>query len=73
MDERLKVFEEKMEKSFQNLMEEFTSIRAGRANPHILDKLRVDYYGSPVPDPTGCKCFYSGGSKTNADLNHGKL
>ena len=48
MDERLKVFEEKMEKSFQNLMEEFTSIRAGRANPHILDKLRVDYYGSPV-------------------------
>ena len=49
MDERLKVFEEKMEKSFQNLMEEFTSIRAGRANPHILDKLRVDYYGSPVP------------------------
>lgn len=49
MDERLKVYEEKMEKSFQNLMEEFTAIRAGRANPHILDKLRVDYYGSPVP------------------------
>lgn len=49
MDQRLKVYEEKMEKSFQNLMDEFTAIRAGRANPHILDKIRVDYYGSPVP------------------------
>lgn len=48
MDERLKIFEEKMHKSFQNLMDEFGSIRAGRANPHILDKLRVDYYGTPT-------------------------
>lgn len=38
-----------MQKSFQNLMEEFGSIRAGRANPHVLDKLRVDYYGTPTP------------------------
>jgi ribosome recycling factor len=38
-----------MEKSLNNLDEEFGSIRAGRANPHVLDKLRVDYYGTPSP------------------------
>ncbi len=49
MDERLKQYEEKMSKSFDNLLSEFTSIRAGRANPHILDKIRIDYYGTPTP------------------------
>lgn len=49
MDERLQVYNNKMQKSFNNLMEEFGSIRAGRANPHVLDKLRVDYYGTPTP------------------------
>ena len=49
MDERLNVFEEKMKKSFENLLDEFAAIRAGRANPHLLDKLRVDYYGTPTP------------------------
>ncbi len=49
MDERLTGFQEKMEKSFHNLGDEFASIRAGRANPHVLDKLRVDYYGTPSP------------------------
>ena len=49
MDERLKAFEEKMGKSLSNLEEEFSTIRAGRANPHVLDKLRVDYYGTPSP------------------------
>lgn len=49
MDERLGVFEDKMEKSLANLEEEFAGIRAGRANPHVLDKLRVDYYGTPSP------------------------
>ena len=43
----LKPFEEKMGKSVDNLREEFASIRAGRANPHILDKLTVEYYGVP--------------------------
>ena len=38
-----------MEKSLDNLYGEYTSIRAGRANPHILDKITVDYYGSPTP------------------------
>ena len=45
----LKQYEEKMEKSLDNLSADFSAIRAGRANPHILDKLRVDYYGSPTP------------------------
>ena len=49
MDERLTVFQGKMEKSLNNLEEEFAAIRAGRANPHVLDKLRVDYYGTPSP------------------------
>jgi ribosome recycling factor len=49
MDERLKQFDEKMTKSYKNLLEEFGSIRAGRANPHVLDKIRIDYYGTPTP------------------------
>ena len=49
MDSRLAVFEEKMGKSLANLEEEFAGIRAGRANPHVLDKLRVVYYGTPSP------------------------
>ena len=40
-------YEEKMTKSVDNLGEEFANIRAGRANPHILDKIQVDYYGQP--------------------------
>ena len=52
MDSRLAVFEEKMGKSLANLEEEFAGIRAGRANPHVLDKLRVDYYGTPSPIPS---------------------
>ena len=42
-------YEDKMEKSLDNLYSEYTSIRAGRANPHILDKITVDYYGTPTP------------------------
>lgn len=49
MTEELKVFEEKMQKSIDNLGENFNSIRAGRANPHVLDKIKVDYYGTPTP------------------------
>lgn len=43
----IKVYEDKMEKTLSNLQEEYVSIRAGRANPHILDKIQVDYYGTP--------------------------
>lgn len=49
MDDRLVQYENKMKKSLANLQEEFAGIRAGRANPHVLDKLRVDYYGTPSP------------------------
>ena len=49
MDERIKVFSEKMDKSYNNMLEEFSTIRAGRANPKILSKITVDYYGSPTP------------------------
>ena len=49
MSEELKVYEEKMEKSIDALLNEYASIRAGRANPHVLDKIKVDYYGAPTP------------------------
>lgn len=45
----LSQYENKMEKTIENLSAEYAGIRAGRANPHILDKLRVDYYGAPTP------------------------
>ncbi|MBQ6876365.1 MAG: ribosome recycling factor, partial [Lachnospiraceae bacterium] len=45
----LKVYEEKMEKTVSVLKEDFNTIRVGRANPHVLDKIRVDYYGMPSP------------------------
>ena len=43
MNERIKPFESKMQKSLDSLREEYVGIRAGRANPHVLDKIRVDY------------------------------
>ena len=49
MDARLNQYDEKMSKSVDALLSEYASIRAGRANPHILDKLKVDYYGTPTP------------------------
>ena len=47
--ENIKDIEVRMQKSVDNLKEEYVTIRAGRANPHILDRLRVDYYGTPTP------------------------
>ncbi len=49
MDERLKVYDDKMKKTCEYLVNDYQGIRAGRANPHVLDKLRVDYYGTPTP------------------------
>ncbi len=49
MDARLQPYEEKMKKALDYLESDYASIRAGRANPHVLDKLRVDYYGTPTP------------------------
>ena len=49
MNEKLKIYDEKMQKTIHALDTELASIRAGRANPHILDKITVDYYGAPTP------------------------
>lgn len=49
MDEKLKVFDGKMTKTMGNLESELQAIRAGRANPNILNKVMVDYYGTPTP------------------------
>lgn len=49
MNARLKPYEEKMQKSYDFLVTDLGAIRAGRANPHVLDKIRVDYYGTPTP------------------------
>jgi ribosome recycling factor len=49
MDARVQKYEEKMGKTLSGFEKELTTIRAGRANPHILDKLTIDYYGSPTP------------------------
>ena len=43
------IYEEKMKKSVEALLEDYKTIRAGRANPHILDKIRVDYYNTSTP------------------------
>ena len=48
MSERLDIYEEKVEKTLKNLDGELAGIRAGRANPHVLDKIMVDYYGTPT-------------------------
>ena len=47
--ERVKPYEERMEKTISHLQTDLQAVRAGRANPHVLDKIRVDYYGSPTP------------------------
>ncbi len=49
MDDQFTVFIEKMHKTHDNLISELSTIRAGRANPHVLDRIMVDYYGTPTP------------------------
>ena len=49
MNEKLQQFDTKMKKAYDFLAADFATIRAGRANPHILDKLKVNYYGTPTP------------------------
>lgn len=49
MDERIKGYSDKMQKSIEHLEADYIGIRAGRANPHVLDKVKVDYYGTPTP------------------------
>lgn len=49
MNEKLNVYEEKMTKTMANLDGELGAIRAGRANPNVLNRIMVDYYGTPTP------------------------
>lgn len=49
MDARLQQYEDRMKKAIEFLEGDYNTIRAGRANPHVLDKIRVDYYGTPTP------------------------
>lgn len=49
MDARLQLYDDKMKKAIDFLASDYAAIRAGRANPHVLDKIRVDYYGTPTP------------------------
>ena len=65
MDERLQIFQDKMEKSLANLNEEFAGIRAGRANPHVL--LR-----NTVSDSERCKCQCSG-AENDSDSAMGSI
>lgn len=49
MDARLQQYEDRMKKAIEFLEGDYNTIRAGRANPHVLDKIRVNYYGTPTP------------------------
>ena len=66
MDERIQKYEDKMKKTLVGFETELTTIRAGRANPHILDKLTVEYYGSSYTASAGGK-HYSSGSAYDSD------
>ena len=47
--EDLKFYQDKMDKTMEVLLADYGTIRAGRANPHVLDRITVDYYGTPTP------------------------
>ncbi len=49
MNEKIQEYSDKMQKTVDHLTTEYQTIRAGRANPHVLDKVKVDYYGTPTP------------------------
>ena len=49
MDQKLQILNEKMDKAYNYLLADYQTIRAGRANPHVLDKIKVDYYGTLTP------------------------
>ena len=49
MQEQLKKAEERMGRRYDHMCQDFSEIRAGRANPAVLDKVKVDYYGTPTP------------------------
>ena len=58
MDEKLVSYDNKMTKTINNLDAELATIRAGRANPHVLDKIAVDYYGAPTRFSRSQTCLF---------------
>ena len=71
-DERLEVYESKMTKTLDGLRKEYLTIRAGRANPHILDKLTVDLLWNTNTTAAGGK-HYSTGSPHDSDSAMGSI
>ncbi len=57
MDERVQKYDSKMTKTLNGFEAELSTIRAGRANPHVLDKITVDYYGSPLHLYSRWQCY----------------
>lgn len=49
MSDRISEYSDRMQKTVDHLASDYAAIRAGRANPHVLDKIKVDYYGTPTP------------------------
>jgi ribosome recycling factor len=49
MDARIETYNDKMQKAYDYLLSDYQTIRAGRANPHVLDKIKINYYGTPTP------------------------
>ena len=68
MNEKNKIYDDKMTKTINNLDGELATIRAGRANPHVLDKLAVDYYGTPTPIQQVANVIYKNLSKRLAAM-----
>ena len=59
-NETIKPYETKMKKSYNNLLDEYTSIRAGRANPHVLDQASCRLLRCTDSYPAGCKRICTG-------------
>ena len=70
MDQEYAIVTEKMDKTILVLKEELANIRAGRANPHLLDKLVVEYYGTPTTCQPGCEHQHFR-AKANLSFSHG--
>lgn len=65
MKEVLAKAESKMGKTIARLESDYAAIRAGRANPAVLDKVMVDYYGAPTPGQPACSRFRCGGTRAD--------
>ena len=53
LKDEYKIYEEKMKKSIESVKNDFAAVRAGRANAAVLNRISVDYYGTPYTHPAG--------------------